>query len=379
MIRRILALTVVAALLIAAIVYSQYRPTADKVSGFLEADEIRVGSRVGGRVAAVHVQEGQRVAKNEVLIELEPFDLIELSKQAEATLAARQAELDRMENGYREEEIAQAKARYEQLVAEYNKLKKGPREQEIEVARAQLKVAKAELTLAQQNHDRVQALLEKRAASTEERDRAGEQLDGATANVVLREQQLDLLEVGTRQEDLERAAAQVQEALEAWQLTKNGFRSEEISAARAARDAAQYALDAANIQIDELKIRSPLDGVVEALDLQPGDLVARSMPVLSLLDDSRIWVRAYVPQNRLSVRVGQELKVTVDTFPGESFSATVVFVSRQAEFTPSNVQTPEERAKLVFRVKVALENSQRQLRPGMSADVWLPTREPKNG
>ena len=96
MIRRFLAFVVVAALLVSAIVYSQYVPEPDKVSGFLEADEIRVGSRVGGRVAVVHVQEGERVAKDQVLVELEPFDLMERKNQAVATLAARQAELDRL-------------------------------------------------------------------------------------------------------------------------------------------------------------------------------------------------------------------------------------------------------------------------------------------
>ncbi len=212
MIKRLFAFAVVASLLVSAIVYSQYRPESNKVSGFLEADEIRLGSRVGGRVAVVHVEEGQRVAKGEVLIELEPFDLLELQRQAAATLAARQADLDRMQNGFRVEEIAQAKARYEQLVAEDKKLHDGPREQEIEVARAQLRVAKAQLTLARQSHDRVRSLAEKRAASAEELDQAGERLEAATATVALREQELDLLLVGTRQEDLERSKAQVEEA-----------------------------------------------------------------------------------------------------------------------------------------------------------------------
>jgi HlyD family secretion protein len=84
-----------------------------------------------------------------------------------------------------------------------------------------------------------------------------------------------------------------------------------------------------------------------------------------------MWVRAYVPENRLNLQNGQKLRVTVDSFPGEDFIGTVSFVAREAEFTPSNVQTPEERSKQVFRIKVELESGLDKLRPGMAVDVWL--------
>jgi HlyD family secretion protein len=372
MIKRLLALSVIAALLAAAILYDHYRATTDKVSGFIEADEIRVGSRVGGRVQSVHVQEGQRVTKQQVLVELEPYDLQERLREAEAKRAAEQATLDRLQKGYRAEEKAQAKAHYEQLKAEQDKLVYGPRDQEVEVARRQLDVANAQLDLAKQNHARVATLAQSRAVAQEELDRAGEQLRAAQATVELRSQELNLLEVGTRPEDLARIKAQVEEAYQAWQLTENGYRAEDIAAAQAARDAAQFAVDALHIQLEELKIKSPLDGVVEAMELQPGDLVTPSAPVLSMLDDQHLWVRAYVPQNRVGIQVGQSLQVVLDSFPDEPLEGKVIFVARQAEFTPSNVQTPEERSKLVFRIKVAVPNPEHKLLPGMSADVWLP-------
>ncbi len=167
----------------------------------------------------------------------------------------------------------------------------------------------------------------------------------------------------------------MEEAIHAWELKRNGYRKEDIAAAQASRDAAQFALAAIEKQLEELKIRSPLDGVIEAFDLEPGDLVPPSSPVLSMLDDSHVWVRAYVPQNRLSVDVGQKLPVSIDSFPHDDFVGTVTFVSRQAEFTPSNVQTPEERAKLVFRTKVALKNP---TRPSASRHVGR-YHAPQNG
>jgi len=99
--------------------------------------------------------------------------------------------------------------------------------------------------------------------------------------------------------------------------------------------------------------------------------VPPNAPVVSMLDLGTLWVRAYVPENRLDLALGQRVVVTVDSFPGREFAGHVSFVARQAEFTPGNVQTPEERSKQVFRIKVEIDEGRDQLRPGMIADVWL--------
>jgi multidrug resistance efflux pump len=371
MVKRLLLILVVASIFIGLIAYSRHRPRPAIVSGFVEADEIRLGSRVGGRVASVHVQEGQRVLKGDLLIELEPFDLLELEREAEATLAARQAEYQRVESGFRDEEKAQAKARYDHLNAKLQLLINGPREQEIEAARAQLLVARSTLKLAEENHRRAVDLVKKGAGTREQFDRAADELQVAQAMLIVREQELSLLEAGSRREEIEQARAQLEEAHQAWELAKNGFRQEEIHAAQAARDAAQAALDALQARKKELQITAPVDGTVEALELQRGDLTPAGAPVLSIVDDSHMWVRAYVPQGRLHLKIGQELQVTVDSYPEERFAGELTFISRQAEFTPSNVQTPDERAKQVFRIKVMLKEGLQKLLPGMAADVWL--------
>jgi multidrug resistance efflux pump len=112
--------------------------------------------------------------------------------------------------------------------------------------------------------------------------------------------------------------------------------------------------------------------VVEAIDLHPGDLVAPNAPAVALLDVSHLWVRAYVPESRLGeVRLGQKVPVRVDSFPGRRFSGRLTFIAQEAEFTPRNVQTPEERSKQVFRIKVELDAGRDRLRAGMAADVLL--------
>ncbi|PQO29715.1 HlyD family efflux transporter periplasmic adaptor subunit [Bremerella cremea] len=371
MLYRALLIALVVVALGGLVAYSKFRPPPNSVSGFLEADEIRVGSRVGGRVKEVRVEEGEAVSAGQLLVELEPYDLLEREKEAVATLAQREADYLRMKSGFRAEEIAQAEAKFNQAKAYYDKLKAGPRKQEIEAARGRLQVAQAELLLARQNFTRRTQLYEKNSIPKEEFDAANEQLESAQAQSLVRQQELGLLEEGTREEEIREAEGQVAEAKAAWELVRNGYRSEDIDQAKAARDAAQAAVDVVREQTKELRIVSPVNGFIEALDLQPGDLVSAGAPVLSVLDKEDLWVRCYVPQNRSAIEVGDKLWVTVDGLGGERFLGVVVFVARQAEFTPSNVQTPEERSKLVFRIKVELNEKVGRLRPGMTTDVSL--------
>lgn len=107
------------------------------------------------------------------------------------------------------------------------------------------------------------------------------------------------------------------------------------------------------------------------MELRPGDLVGAGAPVMSMFDTSELWVRSYLPAD-VHLVVGQELPVTVDGFRDERFRGEVTFIASEAEFTPMNVQTPEDRAKQVFRIKVMLREGFDRLRPGMLADVWLP-------
>jgi HlyD family secretion protein len=371
MAKRFLIVVVIASCLIGLLAYSQFRPQPDVVSGFIEADEIRLGSRVGGRVKAVLAEEGQRAERGQVLLELEPYDLIERENEALQALAARKAELDLLVAGLRPEEVAQAKARLDQLQARLDLLEAGPREQEIDAAEGRVRVAESEVLLAKRVFERRAELFQKNAIAREEYDAASEELSSAQASLDVRKSELSLLEAGTREEEKREARAKVEEARQAWQLAVDGYRREEIEQATAARDAAQAALDVIREQQKELTVRSPIDGVIESLDLRQGDLVPAGAPVLSVLDNSHMWVRAYVPENRVGLRPGQHVDVTVDSLGPQRLQGEVTFVAREAEFTPSNVQTPEERSKQVFRVKIALTEQLDKLRPGMSADVWL--------
>lgn len=393
MIRRLLLLLAVSAVLTALLLSSQWRQEPLHVSGFIEADEIRLGSRVGGRVAKVYVQEGDRVQAGAPLVDLEPYDLRSREKEAESGVAECQAELDRLNSSYRDQAKAQAEAHVQQWQAQLELLRQLPLPEEKQAAWARLEVAEAQLRLAQQTFDRVKALFDKQTISKSEFDSAVEDLKVAENLQIVRKQEWILLDKHIRESaEVKRAEAQRAEAQAAWELADKGYRKEEQDKAQAALLAAQAKLDAIRTQLVELTIRAPggdsattaissdtaatspppaNEYTVEAMELQPGDMVLAGAPVLSLVDSTRLWVRAYVP-GASGVHVGQSVKVTVDGLPGGPLTGQVVFRARQAEFTPSNVQTIEERSEQVFRIKVALEPRE-GLWPGMTADVWLPS------
>ena len=371
MLKRLLILAIAALILAGALLYSQIRREPLHVSGFIEAHEVRVGSRVGGRIAEVPAKEGDHVKKGDILLRLEPFDLLQRQAEAAAQLAAKQADYDRLTKGYRPEEIGQSQARRDQISAKLEALVAGPRKQEISTSEAHLILAQTQLKIAQSNHTRVKNAFETHSASQDDFDRAADTLNVAEANLRVRQQELDLLKEGTRKEDLDQARAQLAEAEQSLAMMKTGYRVEDIAAAKAAAQAAQAAADAIAKQVEELTVRAPLDGTLEAVEIRPGDLVNPGAPALTLLDTSELWVRTYVPENHMNLTDGQAVRITVDSLPKESFPGRVTFISRAAEFTPGNIQTPEERSKQVFRIKVTLDPTNTPLRAGMSADVWL--------
>jgi len=368
---RIVGVFAVAALLIGLLLFSQQQTGPLVVSGSIEADEIRVGSRVGGRVLKVLVSEGDRVSSGATLVELEPFDLNERLAELKQRRAQAAAVHDKLVAGFRPEEIAQSQARQNQIQAEVNKLNNGPRTQEIAASEAGLRLAEAELSLAIKVHQRTETLFGQQSIDKNKLDETATALTVAQAAVDAKSQGLALLLEGTRKEDIARAAAQLDEASQELALRQNGFRSEDVREAKAKLDSADAALRAVERQLDELLITAPSDSIVEAIELQPGDLLSPNMAAVSLVNAQKLWVRAYVPENHLNIATGQSVTVQVDSFPGRFFSGEVVFIARQAEFTPANVQTPEERSKQVFRIKVRLTDGLEVLTPRMAADVVL--------
>lgn len=374
---RFISLIFVGLGLLGLVIYSQLRPEVNYVSGVIEVDEIRLGSRVGGRVSSVLVNEGDKVEVAVRLIEFEPYDLNELEQQAQAVLQEREAALKKFIAGMRSEEILQAKTRYDDALAQLSLIQEGPRKEEVAAAENRLTAAIADSNLASNEFQRQSSLYERKAVSKSEFDLAEERLTVTKSMAEVRRNELAILTAGARVQEIQMAEAKVEDLRLAWELAKKSYRVDEIAQATAARDAASAALESMRKKRQELVIVSPVAGTIDSLDLQGGDLVAPNAPVMTVLSGN-MWVRSYVPQRFLQLQVGQKLRITVDSFPNKEFQGEVTFISHQAEFTPSNVQTPSDRAKLVYRIRATLQDDEKVLRPGMTANVWLGSASSKN-
>jgi len=354
--------------------YMSGRAATDRIvlSGTIEADEIHVGSKVGGRIAAVPVKEGQEVKAGDALIRFEAYDLEARKADAVAAIAQADSAYQKALNGSRPEEIAQAKAQAEAAWMNLEMARNGPRNQEIEASRADLKAADADYEVAKATLARVERLVREGVQSRQEYDNAKAAFDRASGQRESARQKLNLLLAGTRTEEVQRAEREYRQAAANYQLVQHGTRKEDIAAAKAQLERMRAALQQIETQLTELEVKAPADAFIEVLRVRPGDLINPSSPVATLVELNRLWVRVYVPEPELGhVQLGKEVSVTVDTFKGESFKGTIEEISSRGEFTPRNVQTRDERQHQVFAVRVRLDNSSHRLRAGMAADVSI--------
>jgi HlyD family secretion protein len=340
--------------------YAAWSRRNEVIEGFgtVEARNIRVGSKVGGRITQVLAREGDTVEPGQVLI---VFD----DKELKAALDQARANLEKMRRGYRPEEIAEARAAAAQAQAEYEQRKRGYREEDIAAARAELDRAKAEENRTRLDFERYDNLAKKQVVSRQQRDTAEANWKMAVAQQKNTEHKLAELERGYRTEEIAAAEARYQQAQATLEKMLRGYRREDVELARA-QVANQEAL------FRERQVVAPSAATVEVLDVRPGDLVAPNTPVATLLERNQIYVRIYVPETQIGrVSVGQTGEIRVDSFPKEAFRGVVEQINQQAEFLPRNVQTKEERVHQVFGVKLRIEDPSGRVRPGMAADVKL--------
>jgi multidrug resistance efflux pump len=355
--------------------HSNGRAAAIVISGIIEADDIHVGSKIGGRVLKVVAREGQTVKGGEPLVLLEPNEMDASLAQAQAELRQAEAKYALMTAGSRQEEIEQSEAAVKQAQAELDQLISGPRQQEIDQAVAEWKASKAQAENAQKFLQRVAGLSARELIAKQDYDDASAKADEAEQKMKAARERYDLLLAGTRKEEVERGRQRLAEADAKRRQIRSGFRKEEIAQAKSAMEAARARVDLMRTQLEETVIKAPVDALVETLDLEPGDMVGAGKPVATLLRTGSLWVRAFLPEARLGfVQPGLKVAVRVDSFPGKSFAGVVRRIHRQGEFTPRNVQTQEERALQVFQTEVVLDDPDHVLRPGMSADVTIEIR-----
>jgi HlyD family secretion protein len=295
-------------------------------SGTVEATDAQLGFQVTGRINDIVVREGERVRAGTALAHLDTVETAARRNAAMAGAAAAAAQLDELEHGARREEVAQARAARDA---------------------AQQKLAEAE-----RGFDRTNSLYRDGAISREAFDNAGTALDVAKAQFTQADQQ--------------------------FRLVSGGPRAERIAAARAQLDQANAAVAQITAAIRNMTIHAPFDGIVTVRSREPGETVSPGSSVLTLLNPNDRWVRIYVPEDRLgAVRLGAPAVITTDTYRRKTYRGDVVYIASEAEFTPKTVQTKEERVKLVYAVKIGIQDDDAmELKPGMPADVRLDLNRP---
>jgi HlyD family secretion protein len=341
-------------------------------SGTVETREIQIGSKVGGRVTEVPVEEGQVVKAGTVLVRFECDELKAQRAQAEAALEQAQADADKMTRGNRPEEITQAEASARAQQAAFEQARNGPRKQEIDQAQADYRAASADATNAVVFYGRMEKLVAADTISRQQFDDARDKRDAAAQRAESARQRLALLEAGTRPEDVNAAEAKYKQAEAAAALARKGFRKEDVGAARGRLNQAQGRVAELDARLREAELTAPSDAVLEVVSVRPGDLVPAGRIVITMLEASQLWVKVYVPETDLAhVHVGQHATVRVDSFGNRTFAGHVGQIASQAEFLPRNVQTKSDREHEVFGVKIYVDNSQQVLKSGMSARVRI--------
>lgn len=290
-------------------------------SGTVEATDAQLGFQVPGRLLEITVREGDRVRAGQILARLDPSESDARRAQAAAQVEAARAQLTELERGARREEVVQA--------------------------RAALDAAQDRLANAESDYQRTKILFDGGAVSRETLDNARLAREVAGSQRTQAAEQLQLVQKGPREERIEQARAQVSQA--------------------------QAALQAAEVMQGNMTLAAPFDAVVTVRNREPGEIVQAGSPVLTLMNPGDRWVRIYVREDRVgAVHLGDRAVITSDTFPGKTYQGQVAFIASEAEFTPKNVQTTEERVKLVYAVKVrVLGDPNNELKPGLPADVRL--------
>jgi HlyD family secretion protein len=298
-------------------------PTELRLYGNVDLRQVELPFNDSERVAAVLVQEGDHVSKGQILARLDTSRLAPQVAKAEADLAVQGQAVERLHHGNRPEEIAQAQANVAAAAADANN------------ARAQF--------------DRLRVLSASssgRAVSGQEIDSAKAALDTAEARLAVNRKALTLEQVGPRKEDIAQAEAQLR------------------------ADQAQLVM--IQQQFKDAELTAPLDAVVRSRIVEPGEISSPQKPAFTLAITDPKWVRVYAAETDLgAVREGKSASITVDAFPGRSFSGHVGFISPVAEFTPKSVETTELRSSLVYEVRVFVNDAHDELRLGMPATVHL--------
>lgn len=351
-----------------------------RISGNIEMTQVDIAFKTPGRLIELNADEGRFVKKGMILARIDKETVERQRTRETAGVVSAESQLTQLRTliqwqtesidrdlELRNAEVKTAESRLKDLLS-------GARPQEILLAKAAVAETRSQYEQARRDWDRAQVLYKNEDISTAQFDQARTRLDATSSALKQAEQKLSLVEEGPRQEDIASARSQLARAQAAVRLSAANRievkrKREEMVARRAEVARAQAQVAVLDSQIDDTVAAAPLDGMVLVKSADLGEVLAAGMKVFTIGDMQHPWMRGYITETQLGkVRVGDSVKLTTDSFPGKQYTGKISFIASDAEFTPKQIQTPEERVKLVYRVKVEVTNPNLELKVNMPVD-----------
>jgi HlyD family secretion protein len=361
------------------------KPPADRLvlSGNIELTEINIAFKTAGRLVERTVDEGDTVKKGQIIARLDRDQLLAQREREAAALVSSESQLAQAQTAVELQraslaaDIETRQADLSSMEARFAELKNGARPQEKLDAKAAVDAAASELERSKRDWDRAQTLYKNDDISGAQFDQYRNRFENAQAVLKQLQEREALVLAGPRVEQVNAQQGQVSRARGALKTAEANRlelkrREQEVTTRRAEIERSKASLALIDTQLADTVVASPVDGVVLVKAADAGEVLAPGTTVVTVGDIDHPWLRGYVNETDLGkVKIGSKARVTTDSYPGKVYNGRVTFIASQAEFTPKQIQTQQERVKLVYRVKIEVENPGRELKSNMPADAEI--------
>lgn len=351
------------------------------VSGNLEMTQVDLAFKTAGRVVELNIREGDWVKKGQVIARLDAAQLDQQRARDTAAVTGAQSQYQQLQTSIEyqkatiDSDVAAKRADLAQMQARLDDLLAGSRQQEIAGAQAAVAEARASNDLAKADLERAKTLFSREDISKSQYDQAQTKVESTAAQMKAVEERLALVQEGPRKEEIVAARAAVARANAAVATAEANRielkrKEQELTGRQAeiARNRAQVGMTES--QISDTTILAPIDGVVLVKAAEVGEVVAAGTTLVSIGDIEHPWLRAYINGPDIDrVKLGQMVALSTDS--GKKFEGRISFISEEAEFTPRQIQTKEERVKMVYRIKIDVDNSSRELKGNQPIDAEI--------
>jgi HlyD family secretion protein len=387
--RRIIWLVIVIAVasLAAGLLWSGWfhrdDPNRIRLSGNIELTQVDISFKVAGKLIERTVDEGDAVKKGQLIARIDRQQMEQQKMRDTAGFESAESQLAQMgsailwEQQTLESDLALKRADLRVAQAHLDELLAGSRKQEIQEAQSAVADFRAQADQARLDWDRAQKLFANDDISKSQFDQFKARFDSAAATLKQAQERLAMVQEGPRKEEIESARAQVARAQAALKMGEANRmelrrREQELTGRKAEVDRAKAQIGMTDSQLADTVVSSPIDGVVLVKAAETGEVLAAGSIVVTIGDLDHPWLRGYISERDYGrVKLGTKAKITGDSFPGKVYWGRVSFIASQAEFTPKQIQTQEERVKLVYRIKIDVENPQHELKSNMPVDAEL--------